>query len=98
MGIFGWDLPPGVSVNDLPGAQDEAVLLNVPGLPEEHQVYWTEDGDVQLLIWKDSSVIYPEALVRSLGTLDWDDNLTEQANYNAAVEFAVNKLSNPVSA
>lgn len=82
MGIFGWDLPPGVGPGDLPGEQEQAVdLLPYVASRIYSEAWWLEDGTIRAQIATD-------ALFRGrvMSFHDWDDALTDDENFKAAAE------------
>jgi len=74
--MSGWNLPPGCSVNDIPGNGPNAYEITIDGIPYA----WDEDDKVYMYTgrhaneWDDG--------YRFLGTLAWDDDEPEQTLRN----------------
>ena len=88
MGIFGWSYPPGAANDPMaPWNQADGVSQitdYIDGLPANIDLYWTEDG--VLIVQTQEGEDYPQQ--RSVGDLDWNDDLSEEANYKAAAAEA----------
>ena len=93
MGIFGWSLPPGCST--LPGEEASALSLShlltlTPGVLD---VFWDEDGNLlesyAMQFPEDAIAGIPahsECAERSVGHIDWNDDLTDAQNLAAAAK------------
>ena len=86
MSFFGWSLPAGCS--SLPGEEYGAIELKFEGLPQDCGIFWTEDGEIQVLLFQ------PEREPRVLQSFDfpWDDELDEAQNIANATAAASNRI------
>ena len=88
MTIFGWDLPPGAAGHpDAPWNQTGCLQITdaIGGLPPDIDLFWTEDGDLSAQVAQ-PLLMAPKKV--GLGTFDWDDSLTDEANCAAAAKEA----------
>jgi hypothetical protein len=76
MGIFGWDLPPGCSVRDLPGYGDCVYEVTIDGV----HYAWKEDDTVYKYTGQHDHD-YDDGY-RLIGTLAWDDDSPEETLRN----------------
>jgi hypothetical protein len=67
MGLFGWDLPPGCRVSDLPGYSDEPIFAVVDGC----EYVWLENDSV-LKYSGEHATDYDDGF-REIGKLAWTD-------------------------
>lgn len=92
MSIFGWSYPPGCSGTPYDEAQISDITKYIERLPlGVASVYWNEDGELQEGIpgtvkYFDGSkdVECFEESYRTVGQIDWDDDLSDEQNFVAA--------------
>jgi hypothetical protein len=88
MGIFGWDLPPGAAGDPYaPWNEEQAVditkYIQPPEARKGADFFWLEDG---VLI---AQLPFGEWVKQiNLGTVNWRDNWSDEANSRAAARVA----------
>jgi hypothetical protein len=83
--MSGWNLPPGCSVRDLPGAGPNAYEVAIDGT----HYAWDEDDRVYMYTGEHRDE-YDDGY-RLLGTLAWDDDNPEQTLRDWIVSLSSNK-------
>lgn len=97
-GIFGWDLPPGAAGDpNAPWNQDGSVevTLNVSRpIPEDVAIFWLEDGTLVVRRYNGNDL--DGWVDQSVGTLEWNDDMSETDNNRAAADQAWEQFTGEV--